>query len=197
MAEIGYKYKVIAGTKHGGRMKSEEPNYYYLANAIYSKIPIESHEIIQFKFTDRNFINITVKYKERLVNIINLHFEFFNDKSLNYPEIDDIVIKQFEILNEYFRKIDNRNIVICGDFNINLFEKIEHNKRYKENYEKKVELIRKYYKNTSQKSLITNFSQNTTTDYILTSKISKVRAFFTQVIKSNLSDHYPIIAYFK
>lgn len=196
MSDIGYKYKVIANTKNGGRMKNEEPNYFFLANAIYSKIPIIKHNIVQFSFIDRNFIDIVVKYKDRNINIINLHFEFFNDKSINYPEIDDIVLKQFEILSDYIDN-NNRNTIICGDFNINLFNKLENNKRYKENYQKKVNIITKYFKNTSKINLTTNFIQNTTTDYILINKIAKIRPFFTQVIKSNLSDHYPIITYFK
>lgn len=197
MHEIGYKYKVIGNSKNGNRMKKEEPNYFFLANAVYSKVPIVEHKIIQFDFIDRNFIDIIIEYNGKKINIINLHFEYFNDESLKFPEIKDVVLKQFEIISEYLKIIKNRNIIICGDFNINLFEKILFNKRYLQNYQKKVDLITKNFKNTSKINIPTNFTQKTVTDYILVSKISKVKTLFTRVIKNSLSDHYPVLAYFK
>jgi len=196
MESIGYKYKIIANTKKGNRLKGEEPKYFFLSNAIYSKVPILNHNIIQFKFTDRNFIDIEIEYNKMKINIINLHFEYFNGVSLNVPEIKDITLMQYNILNEYVNKLNNKNIILCGDFNINLFEQIQNNKRYNINYSDKVKLITEYFNNTSKINIPTNFIQNTTTDYILFSKTSKIKPFLTQILKTNISDHYPVISYF-
>jgi endonuclease/exonuclease/phosphatase family metal-dependent hydrolase len=193
MKEIGYEYKVIANSKKGNLLKDEDNSYYFLANAIYSKIPIKKYYINQFSFIDRNFIHIIVNYQNINYDIITCHFEYFNTISLNHPDIKDIITLQFKLFNEYLDKIKNNNTIICGDFNINLYQK-QIGRRYN-NYIERTKYIQDNYTPLNYIKIHTNFSQFTVTDYILLNKKSKLKLIYNKIIQTNLSDHYPIICY--
>lgn len=195
MAEIGYEYKVVAKTRFGNLIEKEDKNYYFMANAIYSKIKINKYKINQFSFIDRNFIHINFNYKKKNIDLINVHLEYFETKSINYPDIGNVVLLQHKLLKEYIENIDNKNIIICGDFNINIINKLP-GIRYND-YELKTKYLSSNFNISNYFKIPTNFSQETTTDYILVKKDSNFKSIYNYIVKSELSDHYPIIAYLK
>ena len=81
MLNIGYKYKVISSTQQGNFMESELRDYYYLANAIYSKHEIKNSITYGFNFINRNIININIRWNNKDISIYNTHLEYFNNKS--------------------------------------------------------------------------------------------------------------------
>lgn len=195
METIGYKYKVIANTRKGNLLENENNNYYLLANGIYSRYKINKYKINQFSFIDRNFIHIEITKNNKNIDIINLHFEYFISKSINNPDINDVTLLQHQLFHQYLEKIKNENILVCGDFNINLKNK-QVGKRYI-SFEEKTKYYNDNYNYVNYPKISTNFSQDTTTDFILLSKKSKLKVIYNNVIYSNLSDHYPIIGYLK
>ena len=120
--------------------------------------------------------------------------EYFEVKSINYPDIGNVVLLQHKLLKKYIENIDNRNIIICGDFNINIVNKLP-GIRYR-NYELKTKYLTDNFNTINYFKIPTNFSQQTTTDYILNKKNSNLRPIYNYIITSELSDHYPIIAFF-
>ena len=194
LKKLGYEYKVVAKTRFGNLLEEEDKNYYFLANAIYSKIKIKKYRINQFSFIDRNFIHINFNYKKKNIDLINVHLEYYETKSINYPNIGNVVLLQHKLLKEYIETIDNNNIIICGDFNINIVNKLP-GIRYR-NYELKSKYLTDNFNTINYFKIPTNFSQQTTTDYILNKKNSNLRPIYNYIITSELSDHYPIIAFF-
>ena len=166
MYDIGYKYKIISSANKG-----HDVRYYFLGNAIYSKIKLNNSKIYQISFLDRNIITTQISYKNKIINIVNCHMEY---KSKD--------IFQYNILEEIIKNLDN--IILCGDFNINLYDN-----------KSKIKYINDNFNNTN-KNIITNFHRNNTTDYILISKKSLIKNIYTHTIKTYLSDHYPIITDF-
>jgi hypothetical protein len=67
--------------------------------------------------------------------------------------------------------------------------------RYK-NYELKTKYLTDNFNIINYYKIPTNFSQETTTDYILNSKNSSLKSIYNYIIPSELSDHYPIIGFF-
>jgi endonuclease/exonuclease/phosphatase family metal-dependent hydrolase len=189
MAEIGYSHKVIANTTTNDRAFDAESDYYILANAIFSKEPINSYHIKQMSFANRNFVHANITIKGRNIDFINLHFEYFSNPARKV----DIVTKQYELLEEYVKTINNNNIIICGDFNINLYNK-GFGPRYKK-YEEKTNFIQRNYKSLNYVKIYTNFTHNNTTDFILLNNRSRLYSKVNNIIRTNISDHYPIIAY--
>ena len=195
MENIGYQYNVIGNTKQGNLFEDENKNYFFLANVIYSKIKIDKYKINQFSFLDRNFIHITFKYKNEDIDLINIHMEYFDAQSVKYPELSNITLLQHNIFREYIKSINNDNIIICGDFNINIVIK-QPNKRHHD-FNDKTEYYRDNFNIINYFKISTNFSQNTVTDFILLNKKSNLKQVYNNIINSELSDHYPIIVYFK
>jgi endonuclease/exonuclease/phosphatase family metal-dependent hydrolase len=186
MAEIGYKYKIISSCLQGYFYENENKDYYMLGNAIYSKIELTNSEIYQYTFLNRNFITTSIKYKNKTINIVNCHWEYFDDKT-------DKLIKQAEVFKEVLEQKykDLHNVIICGDFNLNLYRK-NFGIRYN-NYDIKTKFIKDNF-NMLNKMIPTNFSQEDVTDFILLSKNSDLKQVFTYTIKTSISDHYPVIA---
>ena len=83
------------------------------------------------------------------------------------------------------------NIIICGDFNINIYEK-GISKRYN-NWEQKTRQYRSNFNNTN---ISTNFSQMEQTDFILLNKNSNIKTTYSHTVKTNISDHYCVITDF-
>ena len=166
MYDIGYKYKIISSANKGHDIR-----YYFLGNAIYSKIKLNNSKIYQISFLDRNIITTQISYKNKIINIVNCHMEY---------KTKDIL--QYNILEEIIKNLDN--IILCGDFNINLYDN-----------KSKIKYINDNFNNTN-KNIISNFHRNNTTDYILLSKESRIKNIYTHTIKTYLSDHYPIITDF-
>ena len=193
MEKIGYKYNIIGSTQHGKFYNNKDKGYHYLANGVFSKIKIENYEILNFKYLNRNIIKCRINYNNKPVDIINVHLEYFSDYN---PIIksNDQLIQQFIDLKDIINKLDNKNVIICGDFNINLFKK-SNSIRYKD-WEKKTEYLKSTFVNTNRTLIPTNFSQNDQTDHIILHKDSKIKSVFSFVVFTNLSDHYMIFSDF-
>jgi endonuclease/exonuclease/phosphatase family metal-dependent hydrolase len=189
MAKIGYKYKIISSTMNGYFIKEERRHYYFLGNAIYSKYPLVNSQIYQYNFLNRNFITTTVKYNKKEFNLVNVHWEYFKD--------DDKLILQTDLLINKLKELYNlKNIILCGDFNINLLIK-RNGKRYID-WEKRTGFVKHYgpFNSVYKKSLATNFSQGDTTDYILMSKQNILKCVYSNIIQTDISDHYAVYADF-
>jgi endonuclease/exonuclease/phosphatase family metal-dependent hydrolase len=111
----------------------------------------------------------------------------------------NLVILQFETIkyiieNEFLYKTC-KNLIFCGDFNINFFKK-GHNYRYK-NYDEIKNLMLEYFNNSFKINLPTNFSQNDQTDFILISKNSSLVPKYSLIVYSTLSDHFPLFTDFQ
>jgi endonuclease/exonuclease/phosphatase family metal-dependent hydrolase len=190
MAKIGYKYKIISSCQNGHFIKEEHRNYYFIGNAIYSKYPLINSQVYQYNFLNRNFIVSTVKYNNKEFNIVNVHWEYFKD--------EDKLIYQTKLLIDKLKELYNlKNIILCGDFNINLLKKRE-GKRYID-WEKKTEFIKQNvgsFYSAYKISKATNFSQGDTTDYILVAKQNILKCIYSNIIETDISDHYAVYADF-
>jgi hypothetical protein len=82
MQTIGYNYKIIGSTQHGNFYENELKDYYYLSNAIYSKIKLENEEIYSFSYLNRNVLTATIKFNNKIIRIFNTHLEYFDTKNL-------------------------------------------------------------------------------------------------------------------
>lgn len=187
MKQIGYEYKIISSTQKGYYNNNDK--YYFLSNAIYSKIILEEPTIYQMNFLDRNFISCQITFNNKQYNIINCHMEYKYLPKYNF----DPILLQFNILENIIKdKFKYNNVILTGDLNINIYK---FSKQYK-NWNEKVNFIHSNFINTDNKSIITNFHQNNTTDYILLSKKSSINLIYNKTIQTYLSDHYPIISDF-
>jgi endonuclease/exonuclease/phosphatase family metal-dependent hydrolase len=187
MESLGYKYKVISSTLKGHFMEEENKNYYYLGNAIYSKLELFDTQIYQYNFMNRNFITTTINFNNKKIHIVNTHFEYYGD-------VNKLILQSKLLIDKLKELYDLNNIIMAGDFNINLYNK-GIGRRYKD-WENKVRPIIENFNSTSSTSFKTNFNFNDTTDFILLSKKSVINKKFSLIIKSNLSDHFGVITDF-
>jgi endonuclease/exonuclease/phosphatase family metal-dependent hydrolase len=187
MESIGYKYKIISSTQNGYFLKDEKRTYYFLGNAIYSKFKLINPKIHQFTFLNRNFITASININNKIINLVNCHWEYFNE--------DDKLIRQSNVMfNEISKEFkDLNNVILCGDFNINLFRKSK-SPRYI-GWEEKVGNYTKNFDKTN-KDIPTNFMQEEITDYILLSKNASIKTIFSYTPITSLSDHYPLLTDF-
>lgn len=191
MKKLGYNYSCIGDTVKNNFTLNEPRAYYMICNATYSKLPIQEEKILHL-FINRNITAIKINYNHQPVWILNTHLAYYPDKT----PIDlkkDTVTLQFEVIKYIIENEFKNNIILCGDFNINLYTQ-QNNYRYK-NFDK-VKNITNLFNNSSKISIPTNFSQNEQTDYILYSKNSKLLPAYSLIINSDLSDHNPILADF-
>ena len=191
MEELGYKYRVISSTQRGNFLKSEINDYYYLANGIYSKYEIKDSKIYGYSFLNRNIIRADISWNNKIIKVFNTQWEYFNEMSLKVKE-NPIVLQSTEldnILNDNLH-----NIVLCGDFNINLFRK-GFGPRYF-NWEGRTKYLLNNFLNTTKNSYPTNFSQLEQTDFILLSKKNNIKPIYSIIVKTDISDHYAVLTDF-
>ena len=197
MENIGYTYKIIGCNQHGKFYDNESRAYYYIANGIYSKIKLNNPEVYNFTYLNRNVITAEVTFNNKNIRIFNIHLEFYeipNAHLINLGYTTNQVIQQFKDLQNLVDHFKNNNSVICGDFNVNMYTK-GIGFRFK-NWEEKTEYIRNNYINTNRNSLLTNFSQQDQTDFIIFSKNSNLKVIHSFVVFTNISDHYMIFSDF-
>ena len=194
MEKIGYKYKIIGSTQHGKFYDCESRSYYYIANGIYSKIKLNNPEVYNFKYLNRNIITAEVFFNNKNIRIFNIHLEYFDTPNERLGYTTNQVIQQFKDLQILVDHFQNNNSIICGDFNVNVFNKGV-GFRFK-NWEEKTEYIRNNYINTLKFSLLTNFSQQDQTDFIIFLKNSDLKVMHSFVVFTNISDHYMIFSDF-
>ena len=192
MENIGYKYKIVGSTQHGKFYDMEMRSYYYLANGIYSKIKLNNPEVYNFKYLNRNIITAEVTFNNKNIRIFNTHLEYY--ESTNKNLFNNHIIEQFKDLQNLIDHFKNNNTIICGDFNVNLFNK-NTGFRFK-NWEEKTKYIRNNYINTNRFSLPTNFSQQDQTDFIIFSKNANLITKHSFIVSTNISDHYMVFCDF-
>lgn len=197
MKDIGYEYSVIGTTQHGKFYTGENKDYYYLANGIYSKIKIEESEVLNFSYLNRNIIRCKIIFNNKIINILNTHFEYFEAYN-PILKSNNQISQQFIDLENYINSLENDNIIICGDFNINLFNKNNNNSkssivRYK-NWEEKTKFIKTNFINSNQTKIPTNFSQDEQTDFIIYHKNFKLKCIYSFTVFTIISDHYLIFS---
>lgn len=184
MENIGYKYHVIGPTQNGIILKNEPNSYYYLANGIYSKYKFEKTIIYNYNFINRNCIMVNIKWKDKNINIYCNHWEYSNTR--------EVLLKQSNVFTDII--CNNNNIILCGDFNINIFMKKE-GVRYID-WSEKTKFLRDNFISTNKSQIATNFSQLEQTDFILLSKKSNIKSIFSTIVKTDISDHYAILTDF-
>ena len=183
MENIGYKYHVIGPTQQGHLLKNTSKKYYYLANGIYSKIKFEQTFIYSYNFINRNSIMASILWNNKLVNIYCNHWEYIN--------IDNVLILQSNALMDIINSNNNNNTILCGDFNINIFQKKE-GARYK-NWNEKTKFLRDNFISTNKSQIATNFSQLEQTDFIMISKNNNIKIIYSTIVKTDISDHYAVL----
>ena len=196
MTKIGYKYKIIGSTQQGKFYDEENRTYYYLANGIYSKIELHNPEVYNFKYMNRNIITAEIIFNNKNIRIFNTHLEYYDKSNTNLLELgynDNHINQQFKDLQNLVDHFKNNNSIICGDFNINIYNKSK-GIRFK-NWEEKTKYIRNNYINTTKYSsltkysLLTNFSQNDQTDFIIFLKNANLKVINSSIYFTNISDH--------
>lgn len=191
----GYKYNIICNTMKDGLKTKEKKGYYFLGNAVFSKIEFTG-KCYQLPM-NRGFILCDFK-KFKLVNI---HGEYWSDDLLNHIIPDefnkDLIKYQWNLVENILKDIND--LIIVGDFNIpykiwdnDIFKRI----RYRD-IKNRMRWIRNNFidaHNTKYpiEKRITNLRQNIATDFIMIKNNSKINYKNPQIIKSNLSDHFPI-----
>jgi endonuclease/exonuclease/phosphatase family metal-dependent hydrolase len=197
MENIGYKYKIIGPTQYGKFYDLENRSYYFLANAIYSKIELLNPEVYSFSYLNRNIITAEVLFNNTKIRIFNTHLEYFetNNQILQNLNITtNQVIQQFKDLENLIDNFKNNNTIICGDFNIDIFNKNIGN-RYR-NWEEKTSFLRNNYLNVNRIQIPTNFSQQEKTDFIIINKNSSLKTVYSYTVFTSISDHYMVFADF-
>jgi endonuclease/exonuclease/phosphatase family metal-dependent hydrolase len=199
MKKLGYTYSCIADANQGKFSINEPRSYFMLCNAIYSKLPILEEKIFQL-FINRNIISVKINHNNKDIWIINTHCAYFNENTSESIAMNkDMIVLQFETIkyiieNEFINK-SFKDLILCGDFNINFFQK-NNNYRYK-NYDIIKNLILEHFNNSFKAILTTNFSQNEQTDFILINKNAQIYPKYSLVVYSTISDHFPIFTDFQ
>jgi len=192
MELLGYKYKIISSTQIGKFFDIEKRDYYYLANGIYSKIKLEDEEIYGFKYLNRNILTANITFKNKNIQIFNTHLEYFDSPNKNIKE--NQIIKQYNDLELLLEIYKNKNIILCGDFNVNIFNK-NVGFRYKM-WEEKTKYFRNNFNNINRTVIKTNFSQNDQTDFIMYNKQANLKPIYSFTVFTEISDHYLLFSDF-
>lgn len=207
----GYKYNIIGNSNIDSTFEDDNINYFYLANAIFSKIVIQKYYIFGIPY-NRNIIIAKIIYNSRIVYIVNTHLEYINKslsekyskyktyQKLGNEERQSGFLLNMNILIALLHKIKSKNVIVCGDFNHS----------YTGNYTlKRLELGKKIFipfMNIYRDSTIfpnilyraTNLKnrQILSTDFIFLNKMSNLYVEKSFVLYSDLSDHYPVYTSF-
>jgi len=211
--KIGYEYSFISNTNLSSYQRSKnQSEYFYLANAIFSKINFDYEKSFLLP-TNRNFICVKIMIDNIPILIYNTHLEFVRRGVVNYlkhklnpkgPENNvynlQINLLLLDILINC-KKHNTKNVIVCGDFNKPYYEidSIEEIRWIYEDIKNNFYYFNKFFKDTSKdRNKITNLTQENQTDFIFTTKNLLEHFFITnhQILKSDLSDHYPIICDF-
>jgi exonuclease III len=141
--------------------------------------------------TEKGILYITIKINNTVYTILNTHLNANAIFSL-YRRCVRTREKQMHQLLEFIKNRDaNRdNIILCGDFNIDLYDYQNMFNKLNNIYKFNISSIN-FINNTK---LITFSKSNKQLDYIFYFyNTPKHISFNYELIKSDLSDHYPII----
>ncbi len=161
----------------------------FYGNCILSKYKlIDSKNYLFSKSSEENeqrgMLYAKIEIDGNKIHLFNTHLSVHQDERLS--EINEII--------KIIEKIDKEDyIILGGDFNVGIEKIGKHKYKYnkKDNYDEYI-LLRKKLNKIDNKEL-TWFSEidNACIDTLFYSNNMKIRRFET--IKSNLSDHYPIL----
>ena len=208
MEEIGYRYRVIYDTNAGNFTKNESTDYVFNSNAIYSKYPVSNQKGYQL-FVNANICFVDIKVKGKLITIGNtqLNSNIQNgkiDESNKIAKGENILLMQNKVIKHIVEQITSNNLILCGDFNLNIYQKYEkvYNKQLEPNekiYNEIREPIIELFNNTMNNSYTTNFTNGLQTDFILMRKNTKnptIKPLSTFIYNTIISDHNAVISNF-
>jgi endonuclease/exonuclease/phosphatase family metal-dependent hydrolase len=207
----GYKYNIIGNTNVDSTFEDDNTNYFYLANAIFSKIPIQKYYIFGIPY-NRNIIIAKIMYNNKIVYIVNTHLEYILKslskkyskykiyQKLKNEERENGFSLNMNILLALLHKIKSKNIIVCGDFNHSYTGKYTL-KRLELGKKIFIPFMNIYKDSTSYPNILyraTNLKnrQILSTDFIFLNKMSNLYVEKSYVIYSDLSDHYPVYTSF-
>ena len=126
---------------------------------------------------------VSILWNNKLFNIYCNNWEYIN--------IDNVLILQSNALMDIINSNNNKNTILCGDFNINIFQKKE-GIRYT-NWNEKTKFLRDNFISTNKSQIATNFSQLEQTDFIMISKNNNIKIIYSTIVKTDISDHYAVL----
>jgi endonuclease/exonuclease/phosphatase family metal-dependent hydrolase len=181
MNQLGFIHYTLVNCNHDTSYSDVVQNYYLLANAIFSKNKFE-HKRLYGLPGNRAVQVVGIKINNIIVDIINTHLEFNIHKLFNTKILID---SQIELLSHIIDS--SSNCILAGDFN--------HDIRTDPRFKKLTDKFKIY--NYSSSSNITGFNSNKHIDFILISKqLSNMFDTENHIIKSAISDHYPMFTIF-
>ncbi len=205
----GYKYNVVSNANVDATYESDDTNYYYLANGIFSKIPIQKYYIFSIPF-NRNIIIIKVLYNNRVIYVVNTHLEFKRSnlknmyskydyyKMLTNEESKNGFLLNMNILLALLQKIKSNNLIVCGDFNHSYAGNFKL-PRLRYAIKTFIPFMKLYHDTTLYPNIfkrISNLKNKLTSDFIFLNKNSELYVEKSYILYSDLSDHYPIYTSF-
>ena len=182
MKHLKFEYYSIVNTNHN--VDNVSGDYFVLCNCIFSNI--EPKNKINYGLEGNRVAQVyEFQYNQERICIINTHLEY-DDSKLNYKIGKSLIDIQIEQLNSILMKYNN--YILTGDFNHDI---ITHNK-FKSIMDKSLLL-------SPKNAILTAINSSKVIDFILISREIK-NLFninfdeFNIVIKSTVSDHYPVFA---
>lgn len=143
-------------------------------------------------FSEKGILFITIEINNTVYTIINTHLNANAIFSL-YRRCIKTREKQMDQLLKFVKNSNRDNILLCGDFNIDLYDYQTMFYKITNIYKYNISSIN-FINITTNKKLITCSKSNKQLDYIFYFyNRPKHINFNYELIKSKLSDHYPII----
>lgn len=186
MEQLGFKYYSIVNCNHNLLYNDIYETYYFLGNAIFSKIPFNEKPISYGLIGNRAVQVVNIMFNNMPLNIINTHLEF--DDYLKLDRYKNPIIK-IQIDSLYSIVTSYPSCILMGDFNHDFLTDLK--------FDKLLNLfeIPKYsfYNNN-----ITGINSMKHIDHILMSKnIANIFKINSEIIRTNISDHYPVFSSFE
>jgi len=217
MREIGYKYSYIVNTQHSNiPIPFDYDEYFILANAVFSKIPIKNAQGYKLP-GNRSFIECTIEINNKDVLLYNVHIDYYHNLKVkellnnNFSKtgpFNNITNLQLDLLilhilnNMKNSKITD--VILCGDFNKPYKVSKKELKRFRyKTIPLNFRLLLNFFEDTynicykdikpNDIKRATNFSQKVATDFIFISKYFSLKIDKCKIIKTDISDHYPVM----
>lgn len=193
MNKLGFIYYTIVNANYDENRVMGD--YYISCNCIFSKI--KPKKIVTYGLEDNRIAQVyEFSYNHIKLALINTHLEYNDDK--NIPNsINKIISKQ--ILQLYLiTRYYEYSFILTGDLN----HEILHNNIFHGLLDNRTSIITPYYKyEYDDHNTITSLKKDNIIDYIIISKklidLNILSLNKSEIIKSNISDHYPVFASLK
>lgn len=202
MQKLGYQHKFISNTLFRRLKAPHEPSgFYWIGNAIYSKIPFidaESHKLDY----NRTCIFVVIEYKNSKYIIATLHLSINNEAPVG-PRNKRSYVQQLEsatgLLAKYMLKHNIDNVILGGDFNhINSINQDNlYNSILMRQYAKgfMIDLMNRF---SIDGNHFTGFNLRNIIDrFLISPKLIYDHDYEVGYYKSLCSDHYPIFLHIR